>query len=150
MRTNHLQNQTFRLVLSGCVLLFSITLACAQSPATSDTRAADEKMLRDLDAQWSAAAGARDLDKVVSYYSEDATVMAPNAGSATTKETIRNVWKDDLANHNLTIGWKPTKVEVARSGDIACVSGTYEETKDGKLSDKGKYAEVWEKQTGGT
>jgi len=49
--------------------------------------------------------------------------------------------------------WKATKIEVAKSGDLACVSGTYEETttdSSGKsVKDHGKYIEVWEKQADG-
>ena len=50
-------------------------------------------------------------------------------------------------------GWKVTKVEVARSGELAYVTGTYElsETDAGgkPSTDKGKYLEVWKKQPDG-
>jgi ketosteroid isomerase-like protein len=112
-----------------------------------------EQDLRDLDAKWSAAAGAKDIDKTVSYYSEDAVVMPPNAPSAETRETIRTVWKETLTTPGAAIRWKTTKVEVAKSGDLACLTGTYELTMNdptGKLvNDRGKYVEVWEKQADG-
>ena len=72
------------------------------------------------------AAGAKDVDKTVSFYSEDAVVMPPNAPSATTKEAIRTLWKDLLTD--ASISWKTKKVEVAQSGDLAFSSGTYEVT----------------------
>jgi ketosteroid isomerase-like protein len=53
--------------------------------AAADCLAADEQTLRDLDDQWSTAAVAKDIDKTVSFYSDDAVVMPPNAPSATTK-----------------------------------------------------------------
>lgn len=60
---------------------------------------------------------------------------------------------DMLASPGVAISWKATKVEVAKSGDLGFVSGTYEfDTKDasGKLvTDKGKYVEVWEKGSDG-
>jgi len=138
--------KTKPLVLSTCFALLSF--AFASSASETDTKA-----LRDLDAQWSATAGTKDLDKTVSYYSDDAIVMPPNAPSATTKEAIRNVWQDLLASAGLVISWKTTKVEVATSGDLACLSGTYELTMNdasGKsVNDHGKYVEVWEKQSDG-
>ncbi len=138
--------KTKPLVLSICFALLSFALASTASET-------DTKALRDLDAEWSAAAGAKDLDKTVSYYSNDAIVMPPNASSATTKEAIRNVWKDLLAGPGLVMSWKTTKVEVATSGDLACLSGTYELTMNdanGKpVNDRGKYVEVWEKQSDG-
>jgi len=80
--------------------------------------------------------------------------MPPNAPSAKTRETIRSAWKEMLTTPGAAISWKATKVEVAKSGDLACVSGTYEETMadaNGKsVKDHGKYVEVWEKQANGT
>jgi ketosteroid isomerase-like protein len=112
-----------------------------------------ERILRGLDAQWSKAAAAKDLERTVAYYSEEAIVLPPNATSAATKETIRNVWKDLLAAPGLVIMWKPTKVKLSNSGDLAWVSGTYELTMNdpsGKpADDRGKYLEVWEKQPDG-
>ncbi len=141
--------KTKPLVLFGSFALLSFTIVCP-APA-ADTKI--EQALRDLDAQWSAAAGAKDLDKTVSYYSTDAIVMPPNAASATTKEAIRKVWQDLLASPGLVVSWKATKVEVAKSGDLACLSGTYELTMNdasGKpVNDRGKYVEVWEKQADG-
>src|SRR5678815_913152 len=92
------------------LLLFSCTALAADTTAI-------EQALRDLDAQWSAAAGAKDLDKTVSFYSDDAIVMPPNAPGATTKEAIRSIWKEVVASPGAALSWKATKVEVARSGD---------------------------------
>jgi uncharacterized protein (TIGR02246 family) len=132
------------------VALFLSSLLCTASAADSK---AIEQNLRDLDDQWSATAGAKDIEKTVSFYSEDAVVMPPNASVATTKEAIRKVWQDLLASPGLVISWKTTKVEVAKSGDLACLSGTYDLTMNdasGKpVDDHGKYVEVWEKQADG-
>ena len=52
-----------------------------------------------------------------------------------------------------SVSWKATRVEVAKSGDMAYVSGTYEVTVNdasGKpVNDRGKYLEVWKKQADG-
>jgi ketosteroid isomerase-like protein len=127
------------------LLLFS----CVASAA--DTKAV-EQTLRDLDDQWSAAAGAKDLEKIVSFYSNDAVVMPPNAPRATTKEAIRTIWKDLVTD--ASISWKTKEVEVAQSGDLAFSSGTYEVTLNDPtgtpVRDRGKYLEVWKKQADGT
>jgi Ketosteroid isomerase homolog len=130
------------------LLLFSFLFLAS----AADTKAI-EQALRDLDDQWSTTAGAKDLEKTVAFYSEDAVVMPPNASAATTKEAIRKVWQDLLASPGLVISWKTTKVEVAKSGDLACISGTYDVAMNdasGKpVNDHGKYVEVWEKQADG-
>jgi ketosteroid isomerase-like protein len=128
------------------LLLFSCIASAADNTAI-------EQALRDLDAQWSSAAGAKDFEKTVSFYSADAIVMPPNAPAATSSEAIRKVWQDLLASPGLVISWKTGKVEVAKSGDLACLSGAYELTINdvsGKpVNDHGKYVEVWEKQSDG-
>ena len=112
-----------------------------------------ERILRDLDAQWSKAAAAKDLEQTIAFYSDDAIVLPPNATSATTKETVRNVWKDVLATPGLVVAWKPTKVKLSKSREMAWVSGTYElalSDASGKpVNGRGKYLEVWEKQSDG-
>jgi len=112
-----------------------------------------ERILRDLDAQWSKAAAAKDLEQTVAFYSDDAIVLPPNATSAATKETVRNVWKDVLAAPGLVISWRPSKVKLGHNGAMAWVSGAYELTMNdvgGKpINDRGKYLEVWEKQADG-
>jgi ketosteroid isomerase-like protein len=126
-------------------------LAAASVCFAGDTKA--EQALRDTDAAWSKAAESKDLDKTLSYYSDDATVLPPNAAAATTKEAIRKLWQDMFATPGFVISWKATKVEVAKSGDLGFVNGTYEVTMNdasGKpVTDKGKYVEVWEKKADG-
>ena len=121
------------------------------------TKAADtqeEQKLRELDAAWSAAAAAKDVDKTVSYYAEDAVVFAPNAPAASTKEAIRKTWKEMITPSSTSGGWKTSKVEVSKSGDLAGVNGTYDFTmndRSGKpVHDHGNYVAVFKKQADGS
>jgi len=143
-------SRTFKAAATISVVLLSVTLAPAQK---TDTKRI-ESALRDLDAQWSAAAAAKDLDKTVSYYADGANVMAPNGPAATTKEAIRAAWKELLTIPGANLSWTATKVEVASSGDMAYSTGTYQLTMNdaaGKVApDHGKYMEGWKKQADGS
>ena len=108
-----------------------------------------EQAVRDADDQWAKVAGAKDLDKTVAYYADDAVVMPPNQAAVTTKDGIRNLWKGFFDSLQ-TISWKTTRVEVAKFGDMAVLTGAYEMTMKDGGKDKGKYCEVWEKQADGT
>jgi len=130
---------------AGCFALISFAFVGTVSAA--DTKAI-EQALRDLDAQWAATAATKDLEKTVSFYSDDAIVMPPNAPADTSKEAIRKGWKDFLDNVN-NISWKTTRVEIAKSGDLAVLTGTYDMTMKDGTKDHGKYCEVWEKQPDG-
>jgi ketosteroid isomerase-like protein len=58
-----------------------------------------------------------------------------------------------FATPGFLINWQPNKVRVGKSAEMAWVSGTYEVTSNdasGKpINDRGKYLEVWQKQTDG-
>jgi ketosteroid isomerase-like protein len=120
-----------------------------KSPGTQ----AVERLLRDLDAKWAKAAATKDVEQTIAFYSDDAIVFPPNARSAATKATIRNGWKEMFASSGFVISWQPTRVQVGKSGEMAWVTGTYELTMNdasGKpINDRGKYLEIWEKQTDG-
>jgi ketosteroid isomerase-like protein len=132
-------------VVAGWAALISVTF-CG-SVFAEDTKAI-EQTLRDLDTQWSAAAAAKDVDKTVSFYSDDAIVMAPNTPADTTEEAIRKAWKALLDNCS-DISWETTRVEIAKSGDLAVLTGTYKTTMKDGTKDVGKYCEVWERKANG-
>jgi ketosteroid isomerase-like protein len=154
-----LMPKTFSPRLTTCLsllvvlALLSLSSAC-QTQTAADTRAADETTLKNLDAEWSKAAGAKDVEKTVSYYTDDAQILPPNMPSITNKQGARAMWGGMFSVPGFGGGWTATKVEVARSGDIGYVTGTYELSEtdaSGKpIVDKGKYLEVWKKQADGS
>ena len=131
-----------------------LTLGCSQQQPDSDTRIADESAIREADIAWSKAAGAKQVDASVSYYDEAGSTYPPNAPVATGKDAIGKVWEQLFSIPGFSINWQPIKVEVARSGDLAYSSGTYELTmsdaKGGPVTDRGKYVVVWKKQADGS
>lgn len=143
----------FGIRASALVLVLLLVALATACQTQADTRAADEAALKKLDDEWSRAVGARDVEKTVSFYSDDAVMMPPDIPTLTGREPIRALWRSMLESPSFSGGWQATKIEVARSGDLAYVSGTYEfnETDAGgrPIADKGKYVEVWKKQADG-
>jgi len=127
-------------------------IAVSPSESPSGSQPVDQALL-DLDVRWSKAAAAKDLEETIAYYSDDAIVLPPNSASATTKDAIRNVWKDMFASPGLVLTWKASRVELGKSGDMAWVSGTYElimnDPSGRPINDRGKYLEIWKKQPDG-
>jgi ketosteroid isomerase-like protein len=135
----------------GCLALLLFASGCGPS-APKDTRAADESAIRDQDAQWAKAAASKDVDATVSYYSDDASLLAPNATIASDKPSIRAAWSSMLGP-DTSLTWQASKVDVARSGDLAYIVGVYQMTTSATGSkpmvDRGKFVEVWKKQADG-
>lgn len=138
--------KTKQFVLTVCVALLPLTFVGTALSAGS--KGGDEQAVRDADAQWAKAAAAKDLDKTVSFYADDAVVLPPNQAAVTTKDGIRDLWKG-LIGSVTSVSWTATRVERAKSGDMACLTGTYELTMNDGTKDHGKYCEVWEKKADG-
>jgi uncharacterized protein (TIGR02246 family) len=128
--------------------VLACTTGCRQPPP-ADTPAADEQTIRDVDAKWEKAAEARDLESTLSYYSDDAVVLPGNAPIVQGKDAIRALWKS-LLSPDISLSWQATKVDVARSGELAYVIGTYTLTsKDAQgkpATDHGKLLEIYKKK----
>ena len=149
----------FKIISCAIVLvaLSALTIACGyqQKPAAQppDTRAADENAIRAAVVEWDKAAAAKDLEKTLSFYAPDAMMFPPGMPMLTAAEKRREGWSQMMALPGYALNFSTTKVEVARSGDIAYETGTYEFTtndKKGKPSTaKGKYVVVWKKQADG-
>jgi len=140
-----------KLIFCGCLALLLLTVACQQAP--QDTQAADQNAIKDLEAQWSKAAGAKNVDDVVSYYADDASVFSPNMPIATGKQAIRATWMQFIGSPGFSVSWESTKADVSRSSDLAYDTGTYQLTMNdpqGKpMSDRGKYMVAWKRQSDG-
>jgi uncharacterized protein (TIGR02246 family) len=140
-----------RPLIWSCLVVLGLMTACRQTPP--DTRAADEQTIRDLDARWAKTAATHDLDGTVAYYSDDAVLLPPNAPIASGKQAIRASWAT-LLNPNISLSWQATQVDVAQSGELAYVVGTYalsmKDAQGKPMTDRGKLIEVFKKQTDGT
>ena len=135
------------LVLGGC--------AQAPPPPPPDTRAADEKALRDDEAAWNKDWAAKDLDRIVSHYADDASLEVPDVPILSKKDDMKAALKMILDDPNWSISFAADKVEVAKGGDLAYMQGHYTVTETNaktkkKVTEKGKYVTVYKKQADGS
>jgi ketosteroid isomerase-like protein len=93
------------------------------------------------------------VDGWVAFYADDVAVLPPNDKVATDKASIRKAVSELLHLPSLQLSWKPTKVKVAQSGDLAYLYGAYSLTtndeKGKPVTDVGKNVEIWKKQPDG-
>lgn len=135
------------MIASGCS-------PASKETASAKTQAEAEATIRKLDADWVKTAAAKDVDAWVSFYANDVTVLPPNDKAMTDKATIRKTIAELLTLPGLDLSWEPTKVEVAKSGDLAYLYGAYSLTmtdaKGKPVTDFGKNVEIWKKQPDGS
>jgi uncharacterized protein (TIGR02246 family) len=137
--------------------LVLLQVACTQAPppAPPDTRAADEKAIRDTEAQWVKDYQAKDVEKGVAHYADDASLLMPGMPIMTGKDTIKGAFKAFLADPAFALDFSAAKVEVSKGGDIGYTQGAYTMTMtDPKtkkpVTEKGKYVTVYKKQADGS
>ena len=143
-------------VLLSTALVMSIT-GCSRAThdaAFAQQQADNEAVIRRLDAAWVKAAATKDPDAWVAFYAENATVLPPNEKTLTDKASIHKSIAELLSLPGLSLSWEPTRVEVAKSGDLAYLYGAYSLTmtdeKGKPVTDFGKNVEIWKKQGDGS
>jgi uncharacterized protein (TIGR02246 family) len=141
--------------LTGLLLLAGCNSA-PPAPATPAVDiAAEQGKIRDLESAWAAAALAKDLEKSVSFYADDAILLDPGAPAAKGKDAVRAVWKGMLADPNSKLIFASNRIEVSSSGDLATTTGSYNMTMTNPktkkpVEDKGTYLTVYKKQADGS
>jgi uncharacterized protein (TIGR02246 family) len=139
-----------RLSLRLSVVLAVFTAAVNLGFAQMNIQSGDESEIRKADTAWSHAAENKDLDKFVSFYTDDASAFPFNAPIANGKEQIRQLWSQLMSKPGFGLSFQPTKIEVSKSGDLAYATGTFElklnDPQGNATSIPGKYVVAWKKQ----
>lgn len=88
--------------------------------STTDARS---EILR-LDAEWSKIAATRDVERILSYWSDDASLLPPGSAAVVGKAAIREYIRSSFEIPGFRISWKTVEVTVSQSGDLAYGVGT--------------------------
>ena len=138
---------------SGIFVLIALSMAaCNQAPDTHD---ADATAIRNKEAQWNQDWATKDPAKLAAYYADDAVVMAPGSPATTGKEAIVGELKQMLTDPALSLQFKSSRVEVAKSGEMAYSQGSYvmvmtDPQSKQVIHDHGSYVTTWRKQADGS
>lgn len=137
-------------------LLSAMVFTGCNKPAATPAvdLATEERAIRAVDAQWLAAAKARDLEKTVAAWSEDAIIYAPGAPPIKGRQAIREYVAGAFALPEFSISWESGSITFSSSGDMAYMTGTDEfifRAPNGRLvKEKNKAVVIWRKQSDGS
>jgi len=123
-------NSTLRCVspLAASLLLF----ACAAPASAPFDAAAESAKLLQRDAEWADAATAgKDVEKVLSYWSDDAVVMEPGQPPVEGKAAIRAYVTASYATPGFKIHWVSQKPVFSPDGKMAYMRAVDEMTVPG-------------------
>ena len=139
------------------MLTFTFAMGCLSlivgfCSLAATKRPNDEQAIREIDAAWSHALENRDLDKLMSNYSEDADFLSPDVPLIHGKEKIRERFAKRMALPGYSASFVPTKIVVSEAGDMAYEIGAFRATLNNEAGEPvvraGKHLVTWGKSRG--
>ncbi len=134
-------------------LITLMTVLSCQEKVIDQEVEADKLM--NLSKEWAKAAIERDVEKVVSYWADDAVIMSPNEPAMKGIDAIREMVIESMQIPGFEVTWEPQEAFVSRSGDLGYVliKNYFKLPLDtlGNINTiYNKGVEIWKKQEDGT
>jgi uncharacterized protein (TIGR02246 family) len=126
--------------------------ACNQTPDTHDN---DVAAIQASEVQWNQDYAAKDIDKIMAHYADDAVLVVPGSPASSGKDAIRAALKQMVADPALVLKFQSSKIDVAKSGDLGYTQGSYTltvtdpQTKQ-VVNDHGSFVTTYRKQPDGS
>jgi uncharacterized protein (TIGR02246 family) len=126
-------------------------VSCKQQSV--DSKAEGEELMQ-LSRDWSQSAASGNVEKILSYWADDAVVISSGDPVLSGKQAIRQMVEGSFKNPGFQISWEPQTVEIAKSGDLGyLLENTRISVNDstGKpIVSQYKGVTIWKKQADGT
>ncbi len=147
--------KTLATLCATAVIALSMAACNPTPPPAPDTHDADAKAITDTEVQANQAWAAKDPDKIMAFYADDAILMTPGAEMVHGKDALHETMKGMLSDPALSLTFQSSKVDVAKSGDLGYTAGTYKLTVTDPsthkpINDHGNYVTTFRKQADGS
>lgn len=120
-------------------LAAAMSLALPADPAAS---------LKKADADWAATAQNKDVDKFLTFLTDQVDMSGPDGKWSHGKEAARTEWGQMLKDPGTRLTWSAQSADTSKDGTMGYTRGTWQATMGGKPMN-GTYATVWKKQKDG-
>ena len=132
------------------IVLFILIAGCNDKV---DTKADGEKLM-ELSREWSKLAAQNDIEKMLGYWAEDATVMFPGQLPIKGKKAIREMIEGTSKIPGFKISWEPLSSHVSKSGDMAYLIEQNQismlDSTGKQITEFNKAVTVWRKEADGS
>ena len=131
------------------ISLFTFSFLSCQA---TDSKSEQLKLFA-TDKEWSAAIAEGNINRMVTFWADDAVLYAPEAQIVIGRESIKDILRKNRAISGFSFERKPAEVFVSNSGDLGYTTGTFNISLpdiEGKLIKRqGNYVSIWNKQKNG-
>jgi uncharacterized protein (TIGR02246 family) len=118
-----------------------------------DMKTEGEKVMQ-ASREWSQTASTGNVEKILSYWTDDAVVISPGQPALKGKNEIRQMVEGSFKTPGFHISWQPQSVEVSQSGDMAYLIEkseiTFNDSLGKAITTRYNGVTVWKKQTDGS
>ena len=129
--------------------IVGLALAC-RAPIGSH---AEEATLMATSRAWAQAAASGDLERIVSFWADDAIVLAPDQPAVVGKAAIREFVKQFSAIPGFSITWEPEQARISTSGELGYLVEhnrvTFADSTGVRQTQFGKAVTIWRKDPSG-
>ena len=136
-----------RPIISMSLVSISAAIICCTEKKIY-TIAEGEKLM-EVSREWSQAVSAKDDEKVLSYWSDDAIIILPNQAPIKGKAAIRNMIEADSKNPGFSISWEPLEAHVSDDGTMGYLLEQNKVTLNDSTTFFNKVVTVWRKSADG-
>jgi ketosteroid isomerase-like protein len=127
--------------------------ACALSVAGQTGSRAAAEAIKQADKEWLAAVHAKDVDRSVSFWADDAVIQPPGQPAVVGAAAIRQYVADAFKQPGFSVTWQSTEPVVSTSGDMAFTLSrnqfTFQDSQGKLITMLGKGVVVWRRQPDG-
>ncbi len=114
---------------------------------------AEQSSLLDTAKSWFQSVRTGDMDRVFSYWTDDAVIIPAGMPAIEGKDAIREFVTNNRSQRGFSLKTTPQKATVSKAGDIGYIVGTYEISMTGPdaapRSTQGRYLTAWRKNEAG-
>ena len=129
----------------------AVILSCNQ--AKVDTKAEAEKVMQ-TSRDWAKTVATGDVNKTLSYWADDAILIAPGQPALTGKESIKKMVEESFKIPGFKISWEPQNAVVSASGDMAYIIEnsqiSFPDSSGKSITQNSKAVSIWRKQADGS
>jgi ketosteroid isomerase-like protein len=138
----------------GVELAMIVLLSGAACARTSMDADGEREALMRVSREWAAAAAARDLERIVSYWADEATVLPPGQPAVVGKAAIRDFVAASLKIPGFSVTWEPEQASLSADGTLGYLvernQFTIPDVNGVPQVNRGKAVTIWRKDPTGT
>jgi ketosteroid isomerase-like protein len=134
------------------LIALSLIIFIANCSPTFDLESEQAKLIQ-ADKEWSEAARTNNMERLWSFWTDDAKILLSADKTISGLEEIKQFTTKARTDPNFVLSWEVQGAEISKSGKMGYTYGIGKVTRTGEsgelVSDENPYLIVWEKQLNG-